>query len=188
MNTARVTITSCPSQQKWFERMMRGAESRMGYTTQQQQPLGTNVTVKLLKLIREEADEQDPSIAGEFFKVGAAIAMAVWASLRESEVFMMELATLRKHIHLGKGGVVPLDPLKAGIDLSTTPHVIITLLGEFKGELGYKYHLMSLASTTTSGIELRWWIETLIRIREDEGCITGPAFGHKDVSVALMRE
>jgi hypothetical protein len=33
LNTARVTITSCPSQEKWFERMMRGAESRMGYTT-----------------------------------------------------------------------------------------------------------------------------------------------------------
>jgi hypothetical protein len=61
-------------------------------------------------------------------------------------------------------------------------------LGEFKGELGYKYHLMSLASTTTSGIELRWWIETLIRIREEEGCITEPAFGHKGGSVTLMRE
>jgi hypothetical protein len=78
--------------------------------------------------------------------------------------------------------------MKAGIDLSTTPHIIITLLGEFKGELGYKYHLMSIASTITSGIELRWWIETLIRIREEEGCITGPAFGHKDGSVTLMRE
>ena len=38
------------------------------------------------------------------------------------------------------------------------------------------------------GIELRWWTETLIRIREEEGCITGPAFGHKDGSVTLMRE
>jgi hypothetical protein len=52
LDTARVTITSCPFQQKWFKRMMRGAESRMGYTTQQQQPLGTNVIVKLLDLIR----------------------------------------------------------------------------------------------------------------------------------------
>jgi len=77
--------------------------------------------------------------------------------------------------------------MKAGTDLSTA-HVIITLLGKFKGDLGYTYHLMSLASTTTSGIELRWWFETLIRIREEEGCITGPAFGHKDGTVALMRE
>jgi hypothetical protein len=187
LNMARVTITSCPTQQKWFERMMRGAKSRMGYTTQQQQPLGTNLIVKLLDLIREETKEQDQSIAGEFFKVGAGIATAICASLRGSEVFMMELAALRKHIHLGKGGIIPMDPMKAGTELSTAPHAIITLLGEYKGELD-KYLLMSLASTTTLGIEVRWWIETLIRIREEEGCITGPAFGHKDSSVALMRE
>ncbi len=188
LNTARVMISSCPFQQKWLERMIRRAESRMGYTTQRQQPLGTNVIVKLLDLIREEAEEQDRSIADKFVNIGAAIATAICASLRGLEVFMMELAALQKHIHLRKGGVIPMDPMKAGIDLSTAPHVIITLLGEFKGELGYKYHLMSLASTTTSGIELRWWLETLIRIREEEGCITGPAFGHKDGSVALMRE
>jgi len=167
---------------------MRGAESRMGYTTQRQQPLVTNMIVKLLELIKEEAEEQDRDVASKFFKVGAAIAMSVCASLRGSEVFMMELAALRKHILLGRGGVVPFNPMKAGTDLSTAPHVIITLLGKFKGELVYKYHLMSLASTPTSGIELRRWIETLIRIREEEDCITGPAFGHKDGSVALMRE
>jgi hypothetical protein len=167
---------------------MRGAESRMGYTTQQQQPLGTSVIVKLLELIKEDTEEQERDVASELFKVGATIATAVCASLRGSEVFMMELSALRKHIQHGRGGIVPPNPMKAGTDLSSAPHIIITLLGEFKGELGYKYHLMSLASTTTSGIELRWWIETLIRIREEEGCITRPAFGHKDGIVAWMRE
>jgi len=168
--------------------MMRGAKSRMGYTTQRQQPLGTSIIVKLLELVREEAEEQDRDVASEFFKVGAAIATAVCALLRGPEVFMMELSALRKHIQLGRGGIVPPNPMKAGTDLLTAPHVIITLLGEFKGALGYKYHLMSLASTTTLGIELRWWLKTLIRLREEEGCITGPAFGHKDGTVALMRE
>ena len=116
--------------------------------------------VKLLELIKEEAEEQERDIASELFKVGAAIATTVCASLRGPEVFMMELSALRKHIQLGRGGIVPTNPMKAGTDLSTAPHIIITLLGEFKGGLGYKYHLMSLASTTTSGIELRWWIET----------------------------
>ena len=160
LNTARVTVTSCPSQQGWFDGMMRGAESRMGYTTQRQKPLGTSVIVKLLELIKEDAEEQERDVASELFKVGAAIATAVCALLRGPEVFMMELSALRKHIQLGRGGIVPTNPMKAGTDLSTAPHIIITLLGEFKGGLGYKYHLMSLASTTTSGIELRWWIET----------------------------
>ncbi len=79
MNTARVTVTSCPSQQGWFDRMMRGAESRMGYTTQRQQPLGTSVIVKLLELIKEDAEGQDCDIAGELFKVRAAMATAVCA-------------------------------------------------------------------------------------------------------------
>ena len=93
--------------------------------------------VKLLELIKEEAEEQERDIASELFKVGAAIATTVCASLRGPEVFMMELSALRKHTQLGRGGIVPTNPMKAGTDLSTAPHIIITLLGEFKGELGY---------------------------------------------------
>jgi hypothetical protein len=48
---AKFTITSCPSQQKWFGLMMRGTESSMGYTSNRQQPLGTGVIIKLLALI-----------------------------------------------------------------------------------------------------------------------------------------
>jgi hypothetical protein len=47
---------------------------------------------------------------------------------------------------------------------------------------------MALASITSSGIELRWWIETLIQVREEEGCVTGSAFGNRDGSVTLIRE
>jgi hypothetical protein len=100
----------------------------------------------------------------------------------------MELSALRKHIDLGRSGKLPEDPMKPGVDLSLAPHVFVALLGEFKGELGFRYHIMALASTTSSGIELRWWIETLIRTREEEGCVHGPAFGGPDGSVALMRE
>ena len=93
--------------------------------------------VKLLELIKEEAEEQERDVASELFKVGAAIATAVCALLRCPEVFMMELSALRKHTQLGRGGIVPTNPMKAGTDLLTAPHIIITLLGEFKGELGY---------------------------------------------------
>jgi hypothetical protein len=79
---------------------------------------------------------------------------------------MLDLNGLRKHIKLGKEGTLPKDPMKAGTDLSQAPHIIIPLLGEFKGELGYRYHLMSLASTTSLGIELRWWMEKLIEVRQ----------------------
>ncbi len=62
--------------------------------------------------------------------------MAVCASLRGPEVFMMELSALRKHIHMGREGTMPSEPMKAGVELSNAPHIIITLLGEFKGGIG----------------------------------------------------
>ena len=160
----------------------------MGYVTRRQQRLSIATIIRLLELVKEEADEQEPRVAREFFKVGAAIALALCGSLRGNEVFMLDLNGLRRHISLDKEGTLPKDPMKAGTDLSQAPHIIIPLFGEFKGELGFRYHLMSLASTTSSGIELRWWMEKLIEVRQEENCTTGPGFGHKDGSVALMRE
>ena len=93
---------------------------------------------------------------------------------------MMELSALRHHINLG-------HEARCGLVGGTT-RVYHASLGEFEGELGSKYHMMVLASTTSAGIKLRWWIETLIKVREEEGCVSGPAFGNSDGSAALMRE
>jgi hypothetical protein len=100
----------------------------------------------------------------------------------------LDLAGLWKYIEMGKDGVMPHEPPKAGTNLSRAPHVIATLIGEFKGELGTRHHLLALASVTSSGIELRRWLENLMSIREKEGCRMGPAFGHKDGSIGLILE
>ncbi len=113
--------------------MMRGTESRMGYTSQRQQPLGVGVVNKLLTLIKEEAEDQECPVAREYLKVGAAVATAVCASLRGPEVFMMKLAALQKQINLGRDGAVPPEPLKPGLNLSTAPHVFIAFWGTSKG-------------------------------------------------------
>jgi hypothetical protein len=65
---------------------------------------------------------------------------------------------------------------------------MIALIGKFKGELGTRHHLMALASTTSTGVELMWWLEQLIRVREEEGWTKGPAFGNRTGKVALMSE
>jgi hypothetical protein len=77
----RVTVTTCPTQQKWFGLFLRGAESRMGYTSQQNQPLGVRVMAKMLEMMLEEVADQEKHIAKEFMKFGAAAALAVCASL-----------------------------------------------------------------------------------------------------------
>jgi len=47
---------------------------------------------------------------------------------------------------------------------------------------------MALASVTRSGIELRDWIERLMAVRAKEGHKVGPAFGHRDGSLATISE
>ncbi len=83
---------------------------------------------------------------------------------------------------------MPSNPMKVGVDLSNAPYVFLAMLGEFKGEMGIRHHIVALAAYTMSGIELRWWIEKLISIRAKEGCLSGPAFSYSDGSIAAMLE
>lgn len=186
--TAKITVTSCPTQQRWFSLFMRGAEVRMGYSAQRNLPFGPGVIVRLLEMVREEISSQETGMAREYIKLGAAIVVALCASLRGPEVFLLDLAGLWEYMEVGRQGSIPVNPLKVGVNLATAPHVVITLLGDFKGESGTHRHRVALASTTKSGIEVRWWLEQLVEARRQEGCKLGPAFGDRQGRVALMSE
>lgn len=176
----KATLTSCPTQQKWFTLFSLGMEARMGYTTEANRALRIQTIVRMLELVKEEAEESPPGLAGDLFKFGAAVAVAQCGSLRGPEVLTMDLAGMWTHIELGKGGVIPQEPMKVGQDLSDVPHIFFTLLGKFKGENGIRQHMICVASTTVSGIETRWWLEKLLEVRKQEGHVDGPAFGHQD--------
>jgi hypothetical protein len=103
-------------------------------------------------------------------------------------VFLLHLAGLWKNWELGKEGIMPSNTMKTRLDLLNATHVITTLIGQFKGELGTRHHLIALASSTTSGIQLRWWLEKLMNMCAREGCKISPAFGNRDGSVGLMSE
>jgi hypothetical protein len=150
--------------------------------------LTTATVVRLLKIICREAEEKAPLIAREYYKVGAAVATAVYASLRGLKVFQLDLAGMFSHIHMGRTGVMPEKPLKVGTDLTAAPHVLVVLLGNFKGETGIHHHIVLLASTTMSGIPLCWWLEKLLEVQRDKGCNHGPAFGRADGSVSSVHE
>jgi hypothetical protein len=83
---------------------------------------------------------------------------------------------------------MPSNPMKTGLDLLNAYHVIATLIVQFKGELGTRHHLISLASSTILGIQLRCWLEKLMDVCARESCKTSPAFGNRDGSVGLMSE
>ena len=160
----------------------------MGYSTRANKAFLIKTVVRLLEMVKEEAEDSPPLVRDDLFKFGAAVVVAQCGSLRGPEVLTMDLAGMRSHIDLGREGVLPDDPMKVGQDLSGAPHVFLALLGKFKGENGIRQHMICVANTTVSGIETRWWIEKLLEVREREGWREGPAFGYKDGSVMSLRE
>ncbi|KAI2498449.1 hypothetical protein MHU86_16033 [Fragilaria crotonensis] len=56
------------------------------------------------------------------------------------------------------------------------PHVIIPLLGRFKGEDHSSQHLMPCVSVTESGIQVKTWIRRLMAVHRAKGRVVGPMF------------
>jgi hypothetical protein len=86
----------------------------------------------------------------------------LYALLRGSEVFLLDLAGLWKYWEFDKEGIMPFNPMKIGFYLLNALHVIAMLIGKIKGELGTRQHLIFLASSTALGIQLRWWLKKLM--------------------------
>ena len=160
----------------------------MGYTSTANKALRIMTVVRLLEMVKEEAEEAPPGFADNLYKFGAAMVVAQCGSLRGLEILTMDLAGLRAHLTMGRTGILPSDPMKVGQDRSGIPYIFFMLLGKFKGENGIRQHMICVASITVSGIETRWWVEKLVDIMEKEGQVEGPAFGHRDNSVMSLRE
>ena len=79
------------------------------------------------------------------------------------------MAGLRLHIHKGKDGTIPekIKNRKRNAKCKNLPHVVLSLLGNFKGDGGVSLHLINLASTGMSGLELRN-LSRLPRLRESD--------------------
>ena len=55
-------------------------------------------------------------------------------------------------------------------------HVIIPLLGRFKGEHHVKQHLLSSKAITGSGIQVKQWVRRVLAVHRVKGRRVGPAF------------
>lgn len=102
----------------------------------------------------------------------------------------MSLAGLRKHLRRGRRGSVPsgysISSTFTEEEISNLPHVVICLFGEFKAETGTDYHMVIAANVTTSGLEVRWWLEKLVEVCEQEGRKEGPVFLDEDHKLGCL--
>ena len=82
----------------------------MGFVAHRNLPFGPGVVVKLLEMVKEEIEFDGMEVAREYTKFGAAVGSSLCASLRGPEVFLLDLAGLRKYAGLGRDGVLPAEP------------------------------------------------------------------------------
>jgi hypothetical protein len=99
--------------------------------------------------------------------VGAYIVIAFCGSFHGNEVFLTDLFGLEKYLQ----------------ELDGENHVIVPLLGRYKGEMHKRYHLTPLAAVTNSGIQVRLWLKQLTEVWHEAGRTHGPAFGTRQGAV-----
>lgn len=67
-------------------------------------------------------------------------------------------------------------------------YVIIPLLGKVKNEIGERYHLTPLCSTTSSGSEVELWARRLVQAQATFQRYQGPAFCTRSGAPAYIRD
>lgn len=185
----RVRPTSCPSQSEWFQDFWRGVEARMGHKSGANHAITMSAMVQAITYIKEDAAKASSQEEADYLvKVGAYLTFCTAASLRGYEGFYLDLSALRRYADVGRGGEVPSRLTNNSIlteeECMRLPHVVLPLLGKFKGEIGIDHHVINVAAETKSGLEPRWWADQLLEVVQGEGRTSGPAFASPDGELA----
>ena len=160
-------ITRSPTDSVFFQMFMKGCEKRMGRLVKQELGLAIDVLLMILSELENELFqvETSPNRRRDIVISGAAFACLYGGALRGGEILLTEGSELIKRRDDGKNH-------------PTHPHVVLPLMGRFKGETGERNVLLVLANKTQGGLEIRRWLERLIEllIREGREGKVGPAF------------
>jgi hypothetical protein len=133
----------------------------MGDNTRPDRAISINIMLEIFRQLEHEWS--DPSKNKYDLAVeGAYYVIAFCCALRGEEIGKSDLGGIRNHFEESGAS----DPL----------HVVVALLGRFKGETGLGYHLMPLVIRTRSGLEPRKWIGRLLSFYCEKGIFHGPFF------------
>jgi hypothetical protein len=162
------TLARASSNSVLFSKFMRGCEKRMGRVIKQDAALSVEVLSRIMDNLEEELRELSSTKERQrdVIMLGNVLQIGFCDALRGNEVFLVEASTLCKYGAQGRK--------------HKRPHVVIPLMGRFKGETGERNVIRVLADTTRSGLKIRRWVDRLIHLLEREGRNRGdrlcPAF------------
>jgi hypothetical protein len=165
-------LTYSPTQSLWFEWFSQGCLRRMGQDVRQDWAI---TLAAMGSLMRSFDSDWESAVTwdqkNEIVTCATYAVIAFCGSFRGNEVFLVDLAGLRRYVR----------------DLAGQDHVIIPLLGRYKGEQHSRYHLAPLTARTNSGLEVRTWVERLVALQEEKGVVQGPAFQDARGALASAR-
>jgi hypothetical protein len=166
-DTRKLTVTKCPTYGEFFERFTRGMHKRMGEIVRPDRALSLELMIAICQVLEAEwnqvmtpASRHNLALEASFYLIGYCCA------LRGEEIPLADLYGVASH--WSEGGN------------HKSKHVVIALLGRFKGETGESYHLMPIVDKTDRGLEPRKWIGRLLRSYEEKGIKHGPLFQSQD--------
>ena len=148
-----------------MERFVAGLTARMPQDVKKNKPMSSIIVGYVLDALETEwANAATSDSRKRILLMSAAyICVTFGFSLRGNEGLWVDAQRLIDGINIGKH-----DPRAS--------HVIISLLGRFKGEDGDRMHVFPLASVTKTGIRIRLWLERLVALLKREGKTDCPAF------------
>jgi hypothetical protein len=133
----------------------------MGDIVRPDRALSIEVMLEIMKLVEQDWE----AIGTDLWQVAMEACfylISFCCALRGEETPMADVYGMCRHWDEG--------------DQHELKHVVVALLGRFKGETGENYHLMCVVDVTSHGLEPRKWIGRLLRIYRDRNVRNGPLF------------
>jgi hypothetical protein len=160
-------LTASPTNTPWFKRFMDGFHGRLGDVVIQDQALSIDELLAFQEVLEVAwtvaTASADQGTLFELATIGAAVTTGFASALRGEE---LSHARLRETLVYSQ----------KGLNHPRKPHVLLSLLGRFKGVIGRKRHQVPLVPTTQSGVEIRLWLSRLLNCYTTRNITTGPLF------------
>lgn len=147
----KLTGSSSATNAEWFENFMLGYHKRVGDVSRPDRAISVELMLAMMNRFERQWDsvkDRHDNQRGVIFPALFAICAYV-ASLRGEEVPLLTIGETRKNTALG-------------LSHKKHKHVVLSLTGKFKNEVGSLTHHIPLVPITSSGLNVQVWIERML--------------------------
>ena len=154
--TTKTFVTKCPTYGLWFERFIKGLHSRMGDDRRPDTAICSKLMKMLIMWVEVDYLEEENEFIKRFIaRAGLFFMSSYFGSLRGEEVNRI----LRRYfINLNEDLM----------NMKDTPHVVLPLFGNFKGEQGIpRCYLRRVVIQSKSGLNISPWVKRVSHFERD---------------------